>query len=87
MVLIGTPNPESSELVATTLTEGDPTWAGVLAGVRLGLPVFHITEEVIKALVPPEVYASQVGLADVALDTAAIGETVQEVRARLPTHG
>jgi len=43
VVLIGTPNPESSELVAMTLTEGDPTWAGALAGVRLGLPVFHIT--------------------------------------------
>jgi glycine/sarcosine/betaine reductase complex component A len=86
-VLIGTPNPESSELVATTLTEGDPTWAGVLAGVRLELPVFHITEEPIKAVVPPEVYAAQVGLADVALDTLAIADTVQRVRARLPAHG
>ena len=45
MVLLGTPNPESSELVAVTLTEGDPTLAGVLAGVRLELPVFHITED------------------------------------------
>lgn len=83
MVLIGTPNPESSELVATTLTEGDPTWAGALAGVRLELPVFHITEEAIKVLVPPEVYASQVGLAEVALDTGAIAETLQQVRARV----
>ena len=83
VVLLGTPNPESSELVATTLTEGDPTWAGVLAGVRLELPVFHITEECIKALVPPEVYESQVGLAEIALDTAAIGEVVQRVRTRV----
>lgn len=83
MVLIGTPNPESSELVATTLTEGDPTWAGVLAGVRLELPVFHITEERIKALVPAETYASQVGLAEVALDTDAIGDAVKQVRARV----
>jgi hypothetical protein len=83
VVLIGTPNPESSELVATTLTEGDPTWAGALAGVRLELPVFHITEESVKSLVPPDVYAAQVGLAEVALDTAAIGETVHQVRSRL----
>ena len=83
VVLIGTPNPESSELVATTLTEGDPTWAGALAGVRLELPVFHITEESVKALVPPDVYAEQVGLAEVALDTAAIGEAVHQVRSRL----
>jgi glycine/sarcosine/betaine reductase complex component A len=85
MVLIGTPNPESSELVATTLMEGDPTWAGVLAGVRLELPVFHITEEGIKELVPPDVYASQVGLAEVALDTGAIAEAVQQVRTRVRT--
>ena len=85
MVLIGTPNPESSELVATTLTEGDPTWAGVLAGVRLELPVFHITEERVKALVPADVYASQVGLAQVALDTEAIVDAVQRVRARVHT--
>ena len=85
MVLIGTPNPESSELVATTLTEGDPTWAGVLAGVRLELPVFHITEERVKALVPADVYASQVGLAEVALDTEAIVDAVQRVRARVHT--
>jgi glycine reductase len=83
MVLIGTPNPESSELVATTLTEGDPTWAGVLAGVRLELPVFHITEADVKALVPPDVYAAQVGLAEVALDTDAIAETLQQVRSRI----
>lgn len=73
--------------MATTLTEGDPTWAGVLAGVRLELPVFHITEKTIKAVVPPEVYAAQVGLADLALDTEAIGDTVQQVRARLPARG
>jgi hypothetical protein len=38
VVLLGTPNPESSDLIAATLTEGDPTWAGALAGVKLGLP-------------------------------------------------
>jgi len=83
VVLIGTPNPESSELVAMTLTEGDPTWAGALAGVRLGLPVFHITEERVKALVPAGVYDSQVGLAELALDTEAIAEAVQQIRARV----
>lgn len=82
MVLLGTPNPESSRLVALTLTEGDPTWAGPLAGVRLELPVFHITEESIKAQVPPDVYEEQVGLVDGVLDTRAIHETLEEVRAR-----
>ena len=82
VVLLGTPNPESSRLVALTLTEGDPTWAGPLAWVRLELPVFHITEESIKAQVPPEVYEAQVGLAEAVLDTRAIRETLEDVRAR-----
>ena len=36
MVLLGTPNAESSRLYAMTVTEGDPSWAGALAGVALG---------------------------------------------------
>ncbi len=83
VVLIGAPNPESSELIALTLTEGDPTWAGALAGVRLALPVFHITEKPVKAQLPTDVYEAQVGLAEVALDTEAIGKAVQGVRARV----
>jgi hypothetical protein len=45
--------------------------------------VFQITEESVKSAVPPDAHAAQVGLAEVALDTAAIGETVQHVRSRL----
>lgn len=71
--------------MATTLTEGDPTWAGVLAGVRLELPVFHITEDGVKAVVPADVYAAQVGLAEMALDTPAIGEAIRQVRGRVHT--
>ena len=32
---------------------------------------------------PEEVYASQVGLAEMALDTDAIGEVIQQIRARI----
>jgi betaine reductase len=82
VALIGTPNPESSRLVALTLTEGDPTWAGALAGVRLGLPVFHITEDCVRAQVPPEVYEAEVGLAADVLDACAIAHALDEVRDR-----
>jgi glycine reductase len=81
-VLIGTPNPESSRLVALTLTEGDPTWAGPLAGVRLDLPVYHITEASVRAQVPIAVYEAQVGLAGDVLDTDAIAEELERVRSR-----
>ena len=44
VVLLGTPNPESSRLYGITVTQGDPSWAGVLAGIGLNLPVYHVTE-------------------------------------------
>ena len=80
MVLLGTPNAESSRLYGLTVTEGDPAWAGVLAGVRLDLPVYHIAEPEIKAQVNPEVYQNQVGLAEMVLDTEEIVEALQQVR-------
>ena len=80
VVLLGTPNAESSRLYGLTVTEGDPSWAGVLAGVGLSLPVFHIAEPEIKTQVDPEVYQAQVGLAEMVLETDEIFEALQRVR-------
>ena len=77
---MGTPNAESSELYGLTVTEGDPSWAGVLAGVSLQLPVFHIAEPEIKRQIDPEVYQEQVGLAEMVLDTKEIVGTLERVR-------
>ena len=80
VVILGTPNAESSRLYGLTVTEGDPAWAGVLAGVRLGLPVYHITEPEIKSQIDPAVYQEQVGLTEMVLDTGKIFEALQQVR-------
>ena len=79
-MLLGTPTPESSELYALTVTEGDPSWAGPLAGIALRLPVFHILEPEVRALVPPETYEAEVGVARHALDAEAIDQAVRKVR-------
>jgi len=81
MVLLGTPNAESSRLYAMTVTEGDPSWAGALAGVALGLPVYHVIEESVKTQVAPEVYAEHVALMEMVLETEDIAQAVQAVRA------
>ena len=77
VVLLGTPNPESTDLFAETLREGDPSWAGALAGVRFGLPIFHITEPEVRAQIPADVYEAQVGLAETVLDVEAIAGVLQ----------
>lgn len=81
VVLLGTPNAESSRLYALTVTEGDPSWAGALAGVPLGLPVYHITEADIKGQFAPEVYDEHIALMEVVLEVDDIAKAVQEVRA------
>lgn len=80
VVLLGTPNAESSRLYALTVTEGDPSWAGALAGVSLGLPVYHVLEEPVKSQVAPEVYEEQVALMEMVLEAGEIAHAVQDVR-------
>ena len=84
MVILGTPNAESSEIYAVTCSSGDPTWAGPLAGVALGLPVYHILEPEVKEQIDPALYAQQVGLSEMALDADAIISAMRQVRAQPP---
>ncbi len=80
IVLLGTPNAESSRLYALTVTEGDPSWVGPLAGTALRLPVFHITEAAVKAQIPEQIYQDQVALAELAIEVDDIAQAVAEVR-------
>ncbi len=82
VVILGSPDPDSAELYAETVTTGDPTFAGPLAGVSLGLPVYHILEPEIKAQVDPKVYQEQVAMMEMILDTGKLIEAVRKVRER-----
>ena len=42
VVVLGAAEGEAAGLAAETVTAGDPTFAGPLAGVQLGLTVYHI---------------------------------------------
>jgi glycine reductase len=79
-VLLGAPDPESAELSALTVISGDPTYAGPLAGVQLGLPVYHILETAVEAASDDAAYEEHASLMKVALDLEAIGETMARVR-------
>lgn len=81
MVLLGTPNAESTRLYALTVTEGDPSWAGALAGISLGLPVYHVTEKAVKTQIVSDVYDEHVALMEMVLEVDEISQAIQEVRA------
>jgi len=62
------------------VVSGDPSWAGPLAGVALGLPVYHIMEPVLKAQIDPAVYKEHLELMEIALDVERIGQALDKVR-------
>ena len=80
LVLLGAPDGAGAEIFSLTLTEGDPTYAGPLAGVSLGLPIYHVFDEVIKAEVDPSVWEEQVGMMEMVLDIAKLAESVADMR-------
>jgi glycine/sarcosine/betaine reductase complex component A len=80
VVLLGTPNAASTRMIAITLTQGDPSYAGPLAGVPLGLPVYHILEDEVKAAVSPEVYEQEIGPLELVLDKPGIADALAASR-------
>ena len=80
VVVLGSPDAESAEIFAETVTTGDPTFAGPLAGVSLGLKVYHILEDEVKAQIDQAVYEQQVGMMEMVLDKEAICSSVKRIR-------
>ena len=80
VVVLGSPSAESAEIYARTVTEGDPSWVGPLAGIPLGLPVYHVMESEMKDQFDPAVYEDQVGIMESVLETDSIIEAVRSVR-------
>ena len=78
VVLLGTPDAESTQTLAQTVVAGDPSYAGPLAGVPLGLPVLHVFE--VRDQVPVDVYEAQVALMEMSLDRDAILAGLREAR-------
>ena len=72
VVVLGGCEAEAAGLAAETVTAGDPTYAGPLAGVSLGLAVYHIFE--LKDKIDAAVYDEQCGMMEMVADVEAIKE-------------
>ncbi len=80
VVLLGASEGEASGLAAETVTAGDPTYAGPLTGVQLGLTCYHVCEPEVKAEFDEAVYDEQVGMMEMVLDVADIQAEMQPIR-------
>jgi glycine reductase len=82
IVLIGASEGDASALAAETVTAGDPTYAGPLTGVSLGLQVYHVCEEAVKAEFDEDVYDDQVSMMEMVLDLDDIVEKMEDIRSQ-----
>lgn len=80
IVLLGGGEAETAGLAAETVTAGDPTWAGPLAGVSLGLKVYHALDPEFKESVDADVYDEQIGMMEMVLDVDAITSEIKAIR-------
>lgn len=80
VVILGGAEAEAAGLSAETVTAGDPTYAGPLAGIDLGLRVYHAVEPEIKDEADQAVYDEQCGMMEMVLDVDAIISEVKTIR-------
>jgi glycine reductase len=80
IVMLGASDIEGAEIAAETLTTGDPSFAGPLAGVSLGLPIYHILEPDVRDAVPDDVYEKEAGIVSMIVDTDEVAQKFRAIR-------
>ena len=83
VVVLGAAEGEAAGLAAETVTLGDPTFAGPLTGVQLGLTVYHVCEPEMKEEFDEAVYDEQVSMMEMVLDVDDIVSEMQAIRDQL----
>jgi betaine reductase len=80
VVILGAAEGEAAGLAAETVTAGDPTFAGPLTGVQLGLTVYHVCEPEVKEEFDPDVYDDQISMMEMVLDVDDIIDEMSSIR-------
>jgi betaine reductase len=80
IVVLGASDLEGARISAETVTSGDPSYTGPLAGVSLGLPVYHILEPEMKEVIPADIYEEEVGIWLLSVDTESLGKEFKAIR-------
>lgn len=86
VVILGGADGGAVAVNAETVTAGDPTYVGPLAGAQLGLRVYHVLEPDFKAAVDSSIYEEQIAMMEMVLPVEEIEETVSRIRGELTKH-
>ena len=80
VVVLGAAEGEAAGLAAETVTNGDPTYAGPLTEVQLGLTVYHVVEPEMKEEFDPDVYDEQISMMEMVLDVDDNIDEMSDIR-------
>ena len=86
VVILGSSDAEGAEIYAETVSNGDPTYAGPLAGVSLGLPVYHVFEQDVRDECDPAEWEAQISMMEMVLDPDALAAAVKGNREQFSKH-
>jgi hypothetical protein len=80
VAILGANSATAVEMTALTLKSGDPSYAGPLAGIALGIPSFHILEPDITGQIDPVLYERELALSALAMDVDEVIKPLAGIR-------
>ena len=80
VAVLGANSAAAVEMTALTLKSGDPSYAGALAGIALGIPSFNILEPEIVGQVDPALYERELALSALAMDVDEVIAPMRSLR-------
>jgi hypothetical protein len=78
VVVFGLNEPANLRIMATTFKEGDPSYAGALGGIALGLASYHIFE--LKDEIPEDAWAAEMTFEELEAGDELIADICQTMR-------
>jgi betaine reductase len=82
-VVLGNGEANGVEVFAETVTQGDPSYAGPLAGIALKIPVYHILEAEVMGAVPENLREEKLQLSSLVIDVEPMHQVLKTAREKL----
>src|SRR5512145_2935742 len=76
-VVLGNGEANGVEVFAETVTQGDPSYAGPLAGVALKIPVYHVLEEEVMGVLPENLREEKLELSLLVIDVEPMHQVLK----------
>jgi glycine/sarcosine/betaine reductase complex component A len=80
VAVLGANSAAAVEMTALTLKSGDPSYAGPLTGVALGIPSYHVLEPEIVGQIDPALYDRELALSALAMDVDQVIAPMKSIR-------